>query len=397
MNKLFVATAFISGIVLTGCASYDLRAPKYSAEGHLLGTIVKNDDGSKPNSNGYFDEYGSSFHDKNNQPLAEDYLRTGVLLTRTNCYQALDSLSSENNNNRFEKGQFGILALLASGIMGVDGSDAKKFTRLALGGAAVNSTFDLYQNHYLLGPDGDAITKMVKKAMDVMHVEITKVPPSGFLDAFAKLQNYSQLCTNASIRRLVREAIVKADFVVEAPLIEEKTRVIKDAIATEYGRLSLSELTLYSLWVVLFKDPINKSLVTKLTSNLSAENLSYANVRSSDFLNKSRKVKEYLWQLPKMRAYFEDKYKNYTIEQSSFSIEYNSSVAAIEKVGGDFDEKRDWENKNIKVNDIFFNVDDKFINATDLNLLIINRNFGSDFVGIPAPAVNYTPSILVVD
>ncbi len=201
------------------------------------------------NTTGYFNEYALSTSNPNNTAMALKYLEKGVALSRSVCFEHLDYLVASENDTSFGQNELGILVILATGIMGLNGVDQDNFSKLALGAAAVNSSIDLYRNHYLLGPDSDVIVDLVKNAMNAAELEISNRAPTNFVDAYTLLESYSRLCSDSQIRRLVRDAIKSTEFVANASFTnrEEANKTMTE-IAVALDRSGLSNKQYFGLY-----------------------------------------------------------------------------------------------------------------------------------------------------
>jgi hypothetical protein len=237
---------------------------RYANEKHLTDTI-------KATDAGYFAEYKAAIGAKtpNDIPVkAKLYLDKGIALSRSVCFDYLDSMALHENNASFAKEELGVLVILATGIMGLNGASQDSFSRLALGGSAVNSSIDIYRNHYLLGPDGDAIVTMVKQAMNTAQAEIENRSPTSFVDAYALLESYSRLCSDTSIRRLVRESIKSANFKATSPINNEVARIVIDKIAEEFDRSGLSDEQMFGLYWFTKESPTKTEYLTIIDKSL---------------------------------------------------------------------------------------------------------------------------------
>ncbi|MCP4414123.1 MAG: hypothetical protein GY808_16320 [Gammaproteobacteria bacterium] len=168
--------------------------------------------------------------------------------------------------------------------MGLNGVSQDSFTRLALGGAAENTTIDLYRNHYLLGPDSDVIVDLIKNAMNTAETEIGNRTPNNFVQAYTLLQSYALLCSDSSIRILVRDTIKSANLEASSPIInivaEEEAsspiinivaEEILTQIAKEFGRSGLSDQQYFGLFWLSTETPSKteyKSIVDEALGDL---------------------------------------------------------------------------------------------------------------------------------
>jgi len=247
-------------LLLTGCAAP--ASKKYVTVRHILKQV---EDGES----GYFAEYAASVADVDDASKADTYLTAGLALARSACYDSLDRLASRSNNSNFAQEELGVLVVLASGVLGVNDSNSKTFTRIALGTAAVNSTIDLYENYYLLGPDVDIIVAKIREAMEVVFSKVTETTPATFYDAYARLESYSRICGTYSVRAIVREAIKQASFDATSYVVDAVTDETLDKIAQLFGRVSLSNDQYFGLYWYTHQTPGTGSdeetaLVTKL-------------------------------------------------------------------------------------------------------------------------------------
>ncbi|MAZ86207.1 MAG: hypothetical protein CL693_00980 [Cellvibrionaceae bacterium] len=226
-----------------GCASHPPER-LYANENHLLGTVSDpNEDKWYKNdkSEGWFKEYEAAKNGGATASDIEQYLSMGMALTESLCFKQLDDIQRRQNNLGFSQGEFNLLVILGTGILGVNEASPENLTRTALGAAAINSTMDLYRDHYLLGPDGDVIVEMVKGGMRTLRQEIdSSVPPKTFVEAYGQLEAFSHTCTSSSIRKLVRDAIKSANIVATNTLRNTANDVHKDTIADALGRNGLS-------------------------------------------------------------------------------------------------------------------------------------------------------------
>lgn len=250
--KIINSVCVIMSIVaLASCSSFSAH-DRFANTEHLKGNISSGSEGSFP-------EYHEAI--KSNQTASgiainsKLYLNKGVALSRSTCFDYLDRLAARENNKSFSQNELGVLVVLATGIMGINAASQDSFTRLALGAAAANSTFDLYSNHYLMGPDSDAIVDMIKTAMDTAEAEIKNRSPVTFVDAYTLLESYSRLCSDTSVRRLVRESIKAASFKATDPIINEVARSTIDQIAKQFERSGLSDHQLFGLYWLTTEDP----------------------------------------------------------------------------------------------------------------------------------------------
>ncbi len=243
---------------LFGCASHPPER-LYANEGHLLKEI-KNPSSDKwfrnDNSEGWFQEYDAAMASNASPEDFEEYLSMGMALTESLCFKQLDDIQRRQNNLGFSQGEFNLLVILGTGILGVNEASPENLTRTALGAAAINSTMDLYRDHYLLGPDGDVIVEMVKGGMRTLRQEIeSNVPPESFVEAYGQLETFSHTCTSSSIRKLVRDAIKSANIVATSTLQSTVNDVHKDAIADALGRNGLSYEQLAAVYWYTMEQP----------------------------------------------------------------------------------------------------------------------------------------------
>ncbi|MGR5475214.1 hypothetical protein ACPV5T_19035 [Vibrio astriarenae] len=235
----------LQSMFLLGCVGQSPHS-KYSGEQHLLDNV-------DASSDGYFLEYSESVKDKPNVVKAREYLSMGMALSKTVCFKYLDDLEAYQNNTNFTQSEIGVLAVLATGVMGINGASSDSFSRLALGTAALNSSVDLYRNHYLLGPDSDVIIGMVKRAMDLAEVDIkeSRNPPNNFIEAYELLTSYSIICSDSEIRRLVRSSVEKANLIVDSEQKDSSQKEALDDIALKFNRPGLANEQYVGLyWLV---------------------------------------------------------------------------------------------------------------------------------------------------
>lgn len=245
---------FIIGFIvllMTGCSSIP-ASHKYVSEKHILNKV-------KVNDNGYFVEFANSVVDKTNPQKATAYLTAGLALSRTACYKQLDSLATNSNRAKYGQEQLGIIAVLGSGILGINGADSDNFSRIALGTAAVNSSIDLYENYYLLGPDSDVIVAKVREGMEAIFEKVTESNPSDFYDAYSRLESYSRICSSNSIRSIVRAAIQKAGFIVTSAITDVVSEQTLDEIAQEFNRVGLSNDQYFAMYWYTHQTPVSGS------------------------------------------------------------------------------------------------------------------------------------------
>ena len=252
-------------IILSGCATTS-PSGKYAKTQHILKKITKDDEG-------YFKEYKESVDNQNDPVKAQKYLDTGITLSRSTCQSHLNTLAANENDTQFLKEEFGVLVVLSTGIMGLNGVSQDSFSRLALGGAAVNSTIDLYRNHYLLGPDSETIIDMIKKAMVAAEQEIANRPPATFTQAFSLLESYSAICSDAGIRRLVKKSIEAASFVATAPIEDQLAEQYLTEIAMIFKRSGLSDNQYFGLYWLVSENPSNENYVTQINKALGDLNV----------------------------------------------------------------------------------------------------------------------------
>ncbi len=262
-NLIYIYIVVIS-FFLFGCSTTG-PSKKYASEQHLLNKIITDED------EGFFVEFKSSIEDPQNKDKSIKYLDKGIALTRTICFDYLDNLSANENDSQFLKNELGALVILSTGIMGLNGVSQDSFTRLALGGAAVNTTIDLYRNHYLLGPDSDVIVDLIKNAMNTAETEIGNRTPNNFVQAYTLLQSYALLCSDSSIRRLVRDTIKSANLEASSPIINIVAEEILTQIAKEFGRSGLSDQQYFGLFWLSTETPSKteyKSIVDEALGDL---------------------------------------------------------------------------------------------------------------------------------
>lgn len=183
------------------------------------------------------------------------YQNAGVNSILAMCHAYLDDLESADNHLAFFKEEFGILVVLGTGILGVNGTaTSEAFSRIALSAAAVNSTIDNVDNSYLLGPNSSAIHTFVGRALDTMRLQIEELPSAGFHTTRRRLGDLARTCTHKEIRDLVNSALAQADLVADAENARvnnaerETLREIASTIGVTGGLLSTEQL-LAAYWV----------------------------------------------------------------------------------------------------------------------------------------------------
>ncbi len=256
-----LAYIILLSATLYGCANHPPER-LYANEDHLLGKVM-DPDADKwyeiDKSDGWFKAYTDSHAQQDDVSLAEKYLSMGMALSQSLCFKQLDDVQRRQNNHSFSQGEFNLLVILGTGILGVNEASPENLTRLALGAAAVNSTLDLYRNHYLLGPDGDVIVDMVKGGMRTLRQEIENSPsPQTFVQAYGQLEAFSNTCTSTSIRKLVRDAIKSANVVATDTLRNTVNDVHKDNIAEALNRNGLSYEQLAAVYWYALEQPSDK-------------------------------------------------------------------------------------------------------------------------------------------
>lgn len=315
MNKYIYSLLLM--LTLSGCAGVHTTDNKYANENHLLNNITTNDDGSL--QEGSFQEYHDLMHAIKEAPTEESwrsklYLTKGMALSKTACYDYLDAISSDQNNSLFTQKGFGVAVVLATGIMGLNGLTEDNFTELALGAAAINSSIDLYREHYLLGPDGDVIIDMVKNAMVTVEDKINTKSPSSFIEAYTLLESYSRLCTTYSIRRLVRDSLKAAKFEATQDEIETTQRDTITEIAKIFDKPSITRMQAFGLYWQATRKPTDAIINEKIkaaTGNEIATFKDDSNKILFDDLNTLIKIKNLFYQIPKYTETFETDITNY--------------------------------------------------------------------------------------
>lgn len=273
---------------LYGCASHPPER-LYANEDHLLGNISNPKADSwylNDNSEGWFAEYDAAKDEDATAAEIAAYQSMGMALSEALCYKQLDDIQRRQNKLGFSQGEFNLLVILGTGILGVNEASPENLTRTALGAAAINSTMDLYRNHYLLGPDGDVIVEMVKDGMARLRQEVENSPsPQTFVGAYRQLQAFSNTCTSSSIRKLVRGAIKSANIVVGDTLQNTASAVHKDNIADSLNRNGLSYDQMAAVYWYAMEQPDNKydDYLVKTLNGISLKDIknAKATIRSS--------------------------------------------------------------------------------------------------------------------
>ena len=307
-------TLFCSLILLTtSCAHITSSHDKYSNEKHLLYKIESSDDG-------FFDEYKASYEadetDQNTPDLSLRYLNKGIALSRSVCYDFLDEVTTGGNNSKFAQNEVGVLVLLASGIMGLNGVNADSFTRLALAGTAINSTFELYNNHYLLGEDGDVITDLIKQAMVAAESEIQTKSPQTFIEAYTLLESYSRVCSNSTIRRLVRDSLKQAIVIASSDNADEAENTAITEIAQLFGEVGFSKQQLLGLYWYAHEAGLDNDATTAI-QNAFGETLSDKILTQKDGKDKAIKSKDIFNKIPEFSNNLQK-----IIDEAKLNIDY---------------------------------------------------------------------------
>ncbi len=243
MNDKYIRwmkTAVVVPCVAPMLACTAVEGPTSWAQvGHLSGTIAapegSEEDGvSAHQDSAFFDAYEKSYRDDDNPELAVRYLVRGANLTRRTCFDYLEEMSNRDNATQAFQELLAITTVLTTGILGITGASSENFEGLALGSSFLLGGSEIYQNYYLLGPDSDVVVKLIKDAMEEAAGVMDLNPPATFDQAFSLLSDYSDLCTFSEIRRLVREAIGRANIAVDVRQTTQNNLV--DAL-----RLEISE------------------------------------------------------------------------------------------------------------------------------------------------------------
>ena len=316
MNLLTWLFKFGILTVISGCTYFDAlntSPTKYTTEMHLLkGDInatpsTRTPDDTDLEKAPIFEEYINSFNSQADQSLAEKYMARGINLNLTLCFSHLDALDGLDNTNNFTKEVFLAGTILATGILALD-DKTEEIQKLALSTAFGVTLADRLDKHYFLGPDGDVVVDLVKRAMESAEGVIRQSPPKNFDAAFRYLHDYANICTPASIRRLVRSSIQKAEPEAnptasnqdEKRAIEIRASIdkLKMKVADSLSATSISDETLLLIyWAVADGGLDNEEYKEYLANKLKItgfDQTKYAALREIFINYEDKSVKEHL-------------------------------------------------------------------------------------------------------
>lgn len=261
------------------------------------------DDNGGKEYDGKFYEWYQSITQPNDDTAAQAYVNRGINYSRLACAKYLDDLSSNDNKLGFGRDEFNVAVVLATGLLGINGASSDTFSRLALGTAAVNSSIELYQNYFLLGPDSDVIVKLVKDTMKEMVDEIQENPATTFDQAYAYLYSYSDVCSSRNIRYMVREAIKNAKVkIVGAEVDDAAAEAIWNEIADVTKQVGLSynnRLGIYGYYKLNPDPGVNQNVdgaIVTLLAPLEKDN--FFDQTKNELTDPGKKVRELLSKLP---------------------------------------------------------------------------------------------------
>ncbi|MGO2128277.1 MAG: hypothetical protein ACTH4U_06025 [Pseudoalteromonas prydzensis] len=235
----------ILSLVLSGCASHNLKQNKYITEEHIRKVPKAN----LANKSASYKAYEDAILDNATEENFKEFLAQGILLTRANCLNTLHDIVYSNKNNRWVKEQFLIGTVLASGLMAINGASATSFEKLALGTSFLVSSSELYNNYYLLGPDAEGVISLVEKALNAQQKYALNAPSDSFIKAAQLILDYSYVCSSSKIDELVKDSLRVAK--IKSPTSESYTIILIDSLREILKVDSLTEKQLSATYYVI--------------------------------------------------------------------------------------------------------------------------------------------------
>lgn len=234
-------------------------------------------------------------------------LAAGQALGRGACIEFFDLLGKAQQTHDMGKDILALGSNVVTGILAAVDASTGFVGGSALAFQALESGFDIRQQHVLFNPDTRSVETITLKAMD-LHASIATSRASqnatySYIDAYNDLLDFERECTVHSIKSLVNAAIVKGDLTepslkardeIVVMLEDESNRRVRSEIADVLGEsVTISGDQLAALWWLYYvgrKDTNEIATICASLSTLTSSPCTTANTLKSpqDFTHRGR-------------------------------------------------------------------------------------------------------------
>ncbi len=210
-------------------------------------------------------------------------LAAGQALGRGACIEFFDLVGKAQQKHDMGKDILALGSNVVTGILAAVDASTGFVGGSALAFQALESGFDIRQQHVLFNPDTRSVETIALKAMD-LHASIATSRASqnaaySYIDAYNDLLDFERECTVHSIKSLVNAAIVKGDLTepslkardeVVAMLEDESNRRVRSEIADVLGEsVTLSADQLVALWWLYYVGRKDTNEIATICASLS--------------------------------------------------------------------------------------------------------------------------------
>lgn len=222
--------------------------------------------------------------DQADQGNALTMLAAGQALGRGACIEFFNRVGKAQQTHDMGKDVLALGSNVVTGILAAVDASTGFVGGSALAFQALESGFDIRQQHVLFNPDTRSVETITLKAMD-LHASIATSRASqnanySYIDAYNDLLDFERECTVHSIKSLVNAAIVKGeltepslkarDEIVEM-LEDESNRRVRSEIADVLGEsVTLSGDQLVALWWLYYVGRKDMNEIATICTSLSA-------------------------------------------------------------------------------------------------------------------------------
>lgn len=188
------------------------------------------------------------------------YLDAGVTLSNVACERWFTSLARAERDTSLTKDLMNVVGNLILGVAGINGANANSIGRGALGLAAANTAFEVYQSNVLLGSIEDIRAK-IREDRTVAEDALLGRTDVTFDAAQRRLLEYHKLCSAERIKVLLSTSLSAVKFehpdtTLSGPVDRAQARVLVTTLKLgNVDALLQSQDLLYQTYLALVAYP----------------------------------------------------------------------------------------------------------------------------------------------
>jgi len=147
-----------------------------------------------------------------NDAAIDKYVDTGITLVNSYCLRWFQHLSEQDIKKSFADSNINVIRALGTALLGLGKANSLFVTGYGASNTAYEGLSKSYGDAFLLAPNSRKVKAQILSLLDARIVELTeKNRPKTFAEAYRKLERFADLCTHATAKEVVNNALDQAD------------------------------------------------------------------------------------------------------------------------------------------------------------------------------------------